>query len=103
MSWINAKTHTPDDDLIVLIHCPQWSEPVWFGFICKGQWYTAEGETIDCVAHWQELPEPPEAEEEESICPRCNGCGESGSSRPDDYGRHLVCSSCDGRGVLSEI
>jgi DnaJ-class molecular chaperone len=35
------------------------------------------------------------------ICPECNGIGTSRfSSRPDDYGPHVICLTCRGTGLL---
>lgn len=60
--WIEASKQLPDSDLMVLVHCPTDSEPVWLGFHDGTFWLTAEGDYLNegFVAHWMNLPEPPE-------------------------------------------
>lgn len=62
MKWKNAELEKPDADLIVLIHCPGYSESVWLGYFddSLNVWFDESGSQIN-VAHWMELPEPPAA------------------------------------------
>ena len=55
----------------------------------------------DCHHEWQEeYNDYLDDEENQNLCPSCNGTGVSPTSnRPDDYGPHHVCENCNGRGM----
>lgn len=79
MQWYRGSL-PPDDGVLVMIHRPDASEPVWIGHHDdeRGEWLTAEGVPVS-VRSWAPLPEPPAAEEtcehgvpEGDYCRPCN-------------------------------
>lgn len=79
MQWY-AGSMPPDDGVLVLVHCPEESEPVWIGNHDdeSGEWFTAEGKRVDVVS-WAPMPDPPEAPEtcehgvpDGDFCEPCN-------------------------------
>ena len=62
-NWYPVEAYKPDDDIIVMIHDPDMSEPVWLGYYEheEDRWWTSEGGICN-PTHWMELPEVPEVE-----------------------------------------
>jgi hypothetical protein len=74
--WIDCDEYLPDDDLLVLVHMPRESDPVWLGYVSSGDeeedqdtcWVGADGMRLQQeVTHWMELPEGPVAKEVGSV------------------------------------
>lgn len=58
--WIAVGDRLPDDDTVVLVACPDASEPVWLGFYSENEWVDPEYfRIIINVTHWMPLPELP--------------------------------------------
>jgi hypothetical protein len=64
--WIDCDKYLPDDDLLVLVHLPKRSDPVWLGYVSSGEeedgtcWVGPDGMRLTSeVTHWMELPEVP--------------------------------------------
>lgn len=62
-SWIPVARELPDDDIVVIAHCPSMSgEPVWPAFY-DGEssiWRWIDGGAcIAKITHWQHFPAPP--------------------------------------------
>jgi len=60
--WVAVADRLPDDDEIVLVSCPNESEPVWMGYLDgeTGEWRDTSAAWIETgVTHWMPLPEPP--------------------------------------------
>jgi len=64
-SWIDVNDALPDDDCIVMVYCPDDSEPAWVGYLDSesGEWREATLYNELVVTHWQPLPAPPESTE----------------------------------------
>jgi hypothetical protein len=61
--WIACEDDRPDEDMIVIVYAPAQNDPVWLGYHDGDRWLSVDGTELD-VSHWQDLPEPPDAEEE---------------------------------------
>ena len=60
VNWRNAETALPDDDITVLVACPDSeSEPVWPGYHSDGEWLYPNG-LVSHPTHWAPMPYPPE-------------------------------------------
>lgn len=59
IQWFPASNR-PDADMIVLVHCPGQTEPIWLGYWDDNDatWRTCDGMWLD-VSHWAELPSGP--------------------------------------------
>lgn len=66
LNWISVQTETPDEGVVVLLHHPEASEPVWPGVFegCTADGYAfshADGSMISGpVLAWAEFPGGPE-------------------------------------------
>lgn len=50
----------PDADMTVMVHHPDWPEPVWIGYFDGEQWLWVDGGLCDPPpTHWMHFPEPP--------------------------------------------
>jgi len=59
--WHDAEYELPDSDTTVLLHCPQSSDPIWFGYHDGETWRSVDNEkhAEGVVTHWADLPAPP--------------------------------------------
>lgn len=60
--WIDVTDRLPDDDITVLVHAPEASEPVWPAFYDaeQGGWVWIDGSYVAVeVKAWMEFPAPP--------------------------------------------
>lgn len=65
LTWVNAESNPPDDDVTVLIFAPILEEPVWMGYLEDGIWYLVEGEALHdgIVTHWSDFPPGPDTQQ----------------------------------------
>jgi hypothetical protein len=64
ITWVRADQRLPDDSTTVLIHVPDCSEPVWFGYYnhARGLWFSIDQENMQgLVQQWADLPAEPTA------------------------------------------
>lgn len=60
LEWFAAADTQPDEGMLVLVHCPEASEPVWVGSLDAREWHWPDGNPIEHdVHHWAELPRGP--------------------------------------------
>lgn len=64
IEWIHTHTQLPDESVTVLLYCPDETEPVWPGYLdeltADGYlWRAADGNELDGVTHWAEMPAGP--------------------------------------------
>lgn len=57
IEWHLVEDSLPDDDMTVLIACPDESDPVWIGAYNtdEDEWVTAEGVPV-VVSAWADMP-----------------------------------------------
>jgi hypothetical protein len=60
LTWVSVEDQLPDESLRVLVHCPDFPEPVQFGWYDGVYWFSddedfGEGE----VSAWANVPEGP--------------------------------------------
>lgn len=58
LEWHDVADLLPNDDETVMIYAPleDCGEPIWFGWICDGQWYVDGSAPIDGVQRWAKMP-----------------------------------------------
>lgn len=64
ITWIDADSQKPDDDIIVLVASPTPSEPVWPGYYDSesNQWMIPDGFPFsNRVTYWAEMPSGPQS------------------------------------------
>lgn len=73
--WTSVEKALPDDELTVLAHGEEDSEPVWMAYVDSEsgtpQWFTVEGAATTPagepgwgpVTHWRPLPAPPNSDD----------------------------------------
>ena len=60
IEWVPVAERLPDVDETVLIVIPEFTEPVWTGWLDADGWLTSEG--LPCaVTHWATMPKGPQS------------------------------------------
>lgn len=59
ITW-RAECDRPDANMVVLVHCPTETDPVWLGYWDDNDatWRTCDGMLLE-VSHWAEVPAGP--------------------------------------------
>lgn len=59
--WVPCVQELPDDALTVLMHAPNWDEPVLAGFYDSesATWREVDTSRVCGVTHWANMPEAP--------------------------------------------
>jgi hypothetical protein len=60
IQWVSVDDEYPDDQMTVLIHMPDCSDPTWIAYHDGGDWVFDNGsKCTQRVTHWAEMPEGP--------------------------------------------
>lgn len=55
--WQPIET-APKDGTDILVFSPESGE-MFVAYYKRGEWFFAVNNTLSCVSHWRDLPEPP--------------------------------------------
>jgi hypothetical protein len=60
IDWHYADDVQPDSGMLVLMYCPEASEPVWIGYLDEDCWrYSDASQCEEDVLFWAEMPHGP--------------------------------------------